>query len=176
MEILIIGGILVALMVLVSTKIKNSAAQAFESEIIEMENFRLTKPDGFLHPLRDESAYNFEAFSKEFGEKNERNVWRAQIYLTTSKGQTFNSDCKNIKKETGKTITEKVLKDVAEGERGCLFEREVSKDDVTYFEFRKIIESRNQQKTYDLKMLVLTSFRDEFVGRVDQLMNSFQLK
>lgn len=176
MEILIIGGVLVALMVLVSTKIKKSAAQAFESEIIETENFRLVKPAGFVHPLREVSDYAFEAYSKEFGEKNERNIWRAQVYITVSDKLNFNAVCKEIKKEDGKILSEKVLKDNADGEKICLIEKEFSKDDTAFFEFMKIVESRKQQKTYNLKILVLKSFRSDFVGRVDELMSSFQLK
>lgn len=176
MEILIVGGILVALMVLVSTKIKKNAARAFDSEVIETTDFRLVKPTGFLHPLRDESAFAFEAYSKEFGEKSERNIWKGEIYLTVSEGLNFDSDCKNIKKDDGKIITEKILNDTKDGEKICLFERKISKDDATSFEFRKIVESRRQRKTYDLKMLILSSFRNEFIGRVDELMSNFQLK
>ena len=176
MEILIIGGILVALMVLVSTKIKKSAAQAFERETIETEDFRFVKPDGFINPLREISDYAFEAYSKEFGEKNERNIWRAQVYLTVSEGMKFNTVCKDIKKKDGKLLSEKFLKDSADGEKICLIERETSKDDAEFFEFRKIVESRKQEKTYDLKILVLKSFRADYIGRVDEFINSFQLK
>ncbi len=176
MEILIFGGVLVALMVLVSTKIKKSAARAFESEIIETENFRLIKPTGFVHPLREESNYAFEAYSKGFGEKNERNIWRAQVYLTASEKVDFKSVCKEAKKEDGEILSEKVLKDVADSENICLIEKEISKDDTEFFEFRKIVESRKQKKIYDLKVQVLKSFRSEFIGKVDELMSSFQLK
>lgn len=176
MEILIIGGVLVALMIFVSTKIKKSAAQAFESEVIEKENFRLVKPDGFIHPLREDSDYVFEAYSKEFGEKNERNIWRAQIYISVLEGLNFNSACKIIKKEDGKILSEKVLKDTADGEKVCLIEKEISKDDTAFFEFQKIIESRKQQRIYNLKILVLKPFRQEFEEKVDELISSFQLK
>ncbi len=176
MEILIIGGILVALMVVVSTKIKKSASLAFEPETIETENFRLIKPAGFIHPLREDSDYAFEAYSKEFGEKDERNIWRAQVYITASEGLNFNSACKEIKKRDGKILSEKVIKDTADGEKICLIEKEISKDDTKFFEFRKVVESRKKLKTYDLKILVLKSFRSDFVGRIDELMSSFQLK
>lgn len=176
MEILIIGGVLVALMVIVSTKIKKSAEQAFEREFIEKKDFRLIKPEGFLYPIRDDSKFAFEAYSKEYGEKSERNIWRAQIYITVSEGLNFNSICKNVKKEDGQILSEKILKNTADGEKIRLFEREISKDDAAFFEFRKIIESRRQQKVYDLKMLILSSFRDEYVGRVDEFMDNFQLK
>ncbi len=176
MEILIIGGVLVVIMVIVSTQIKKSAAQAFESEIIETEDFRLVKPAGFVHPLREVSDYAFEAYSKEFGEKNERNIWRAQVYITVSEGLNFNAVCKNVKKEDGEILSEKILKDTADGEKVCLIEKEMSKDDTEFSEFRRIVESRKQQKTCDLKILVLKSFRADYIGRVDEFMSSFQLK
>ncbi len=175
MEILIIGGIIVALMVLVSTRIKKSAEQAFESEIIETGDFRLIKPAGFVHPLRDVSDYAFEAYSKEFGEKNQRDVWRAQAYITISEGLNLNAERKNSKRKEDKILSEKVLKDAADGEKICLIAKETTNDGSKYFEYRKIIESRKHQKTYNLKILVLVSFRDEFISRVDELVNSFQL-
>ncbi|MGI8641971.1 MAG: hypothetical protein ACR2MG_18735 [Pyrinomonadaceae bacterium] len=176
MEILIIGGILVALMVVVSTKIKNSAARAFEREIIETENFRLVKPDGFVNPIRDVSEFAFEAYSKEFGEKSERNIWKAQAYLTVSSGLNFAVACKKARQEAGKILSEKVLKDAPEGEKICFIESEKSENEVKFYEFRKIVESRKQQKTYDLKISILKAFRDDYVSRVDELMNSFELK
>ena len=175
MEILIIGGVLVVLMVLISTKIKKSAAQAFESEIIETENFRLVKPAGFVHPLREDSDYAFEAYSKEFGEKNERNIWQAQIYITILENLNFDSVCEDIKKEKGKIVSEKFIKENADGENIFLIEKEISKDDTEFFEFRKIVENRKQQKVYDLKILVLKSFRDKFIGRIEKFTDSFQL-
>ncbi len=175
MEILIIGGILVALMVVVSTKIKKSASLAFEPETIETENFRLIKPAGFIHPLREDSDYVFEAYSKEFGEKDERNIWRAQVYITASEGLNFKSECKNIQRENGKILAEKVVKDAAPDEKICLVEREISEKEAEFFEFRKIVESRRQQRTYNLKVLVLKQFREEFSSRIDEFMNSFQL-
>src|SRR5437867_2652270 len=67
MELLIPGLILVALMVYASTRIKRSAARAFEAEQIAGDGFTLVKPDGFLHRINDDSEYAFEAYSKEFG-------------------------------------------------------------------------------------------------------------
>ncbi len=170
------GGILVALMVLVSTKIKKSAAAAFESEIIDSEGFKLIKPDGFLHPLRDESDFAFEAYSKDFGEKSQRNVWKGQIYLTINEGLNSDKILKDIKAENGTIVSEIMSGNAEKSEEICLIERECSTEDATFSEFRKIVESRRQQKTYDLKMQVINSFRDDFIGRVDLLMNSFQLK
>ena len=57
MEILIIGSLIVALMVYASTKIKRSAAQAFEEETIETDEFYLVKPEGFLNPIGNASEF-----------------------------------------------------------------------------------------------------------------------
>ena len=68
MEILIIGGLLVALMAYLSTKIKKEAKRAYEQEVIETEGFKIVKPVDFIIPLKKASEYAFEAYSKDFGE------------------------------------------------------------------------------------------------------------
>src|SRR5687767_8261126 len=51
MELLIPGLILVALMVYASTRIKRTAAAAFDRETVDTEDFIIQKPEGFLHNL-----------------------------------------------------------------------------------------------------------------------------
>ncbi len=70
MEILIIGVIVVALMVWASTRIKRSAAEAFEEEAIDTDDFSLVKPEGFLSPVENDEYLAFYAYSKEFGEED----------------------------------------------------------------------------------------------------------
>lgn len=67
MEILIIGSLFVALMVYASTRIKKSAAAAWEEETIAGEGFVIRKPEGFLNVIGGDENYAFEAYSKEFG-------------------------------------------------------------------------------------------------------------
>src|SRR5713226_4104201 len=67
MELLIPGLILVALMVYASTRIKKTAAVAFEPETIETDDFIIQKPDGFLNKINRDVQFEFEAYSKEFG-------------------------------------------------------------------------------------------------------------
>ena len=77
MELLIPGLLLVALMVYASTKIKKAAAAAYEPESIETDRFAITKPEGMINPVNDDSPYLFEAYTKDFGvddQKNERQV------------------------------------------------------------------------------------------------------
>lgn len=72
MELLIPGLILVALMVYASTRIKKSAAAAFDAETIETDEFAIHKPEGFLHNLNGDPKYIFEAYSKEFSKANDK--------------------------------------------------------------------------------------------------------
>lgn len=176
MEILIIGGILVLIMVVVSTQIKKSAARAFEREIIETDNFRIVKPEGFINPIRERSAYLFEAYTKDFGEKSERNIWKAQAYLTVSENSNFASECKNAKNKTETILSEKIDKDATAAGKICLLESEKVEKEFRFNEFHKIVESKKQRRIYDLRIMVLHSFREELIGRIDEMINSFQVK
>ena len=176
MEILIIGGVLVLIMVIVSTQIKKSAARAFEREIIETDDFSLVKPAGLMNPIRPVSEYAFEAYSKDFGEKKERNIWQAQVYLTVSKGVNFAQVCKNAKSKADKILSEKFETDAPAGQKTRLLESEEIEKDASFYVFRKIVESEKQQKVYDLQIKILKAFRDIYEGSVDEILNSFRLK
>jgi hypothetical protein len=104
MDIFIIGLVVVALMVFVSTKIKKSAARAFESEIIERDEFRIVKPEGLMSPLDENSKYPFEARSREYGEKISRNVWQAHAFLTVDKGLNFKAECEKARQKARRFV------------------------------------------------------------------------
>ena len=70
--ILIPGLILVALMIYASTRIKKTAAAAFDAETIETDEFIIQKPEGFLHNLNGDPKYIFEAYSKDFSKANDK--------------------------------------------------------------------------------------------------------
>ena len=176
MEIFIVGIIVVALMVFVSTKIKKSAAHAFEREIIETENYKIVKPEGFINPLRENSDYEFEAYSKDFGEKDERNIWQAQVYLSVSANSNFAAVCERAKQQSDEVLSEEISADAIGGEKICLIETEKTEEETKFYEFRKIVESRRQHKIYDLRIMVLKSFRDVYAGKIEELANGFSLK
>ena len=175
MEILIIGGVVVLIMVIVSTQIKKSAARAFEREIIETDDFRIVKPSGLMNPIRSVSEYAFEAYSKDYGEKKERNIWQAQVYLTVSKDLNFVQVCKNAKLK-GKILSKKFETDASAGQKIRLLESEESGKDASFYVFQKIVESEKQQKVYDLQIKILKAFRDVYAERVDEILNNFHLK
>ena len=164
------------IMIIVSTQIKKSAARAFEREIIETADFRIVKPEGFMHPIREASEYEFEAYSKDFGDQGERNVWQAQAYLSVSTDSNFAAICESAKQQSDVILSEKTSEDAPGGEKVCLIESEKTEEEIEFYEFRKIVESRQQQKIYDLRILILRSFRDAYSSRVDELTDGFHLK
>ena len=176
MEILIIGGVLVVIMVIVSTQIKKAAARAFEEEVIETDDFSIIKPAGLMNPIRDDSPYVFEAYSKEYGDKNERNIWRAQVYLTVDRNLDFTEAGKKAKSEADKILSEEIVKDAPAGQKIQLLEGEKIEDNVTFYLFYKIVESKKQRKTYSLQVKILKAFQDEFLDRVEKMSRSFHLK
>ena len=54
-------------MVWASTRIKKTAAAAFEAETVETDDFVIKKSDGFLNVINGDPKYAFEAYSKEIG-------------------------------------------------------------------------------------------------------------
>jgi hypothetical protein len=176
MEILIIGGVLVVIMVIISTQIKKAAARAFEKEVIETEDFTIIKPAGLMNPIRNDSPYAFEAYSKEYGDKNERNIWRAQAYLTVDRNLNFTEASKKAKSETDKILSEEMVKDAPASQKIQLLEGEKIEDNVAFCLFYKIVESKKQRKTYSLRVKVLKAFQDEYLSRVEEMSRSFQLK
>ena len=163
------------IMVIVSTQIKKAAATAFEREVVETDEFRIVKPLGLMNPIRDTSEYAFEAYSKDYGDKKERNIWQAQVYLTVDDDLNFAQICKNAKSK-GNILSEKFETDAPAGQKIRLLEIEEIEKYVSFYVFRKIVESEKQQKVYDLQIKILKAFRDVYAERVDEILNNFHLK
>jgi hypothetical protein len=176
MEIFIIGLVVVALMVFVSTKIKASAAQAFEPERVEKKEFTITKPRGFMTPVEADSGFAFEAYSREYGEKSMRNTRQAEAFLTVTDKLNFAAECENARKTAGNILSERVLDGAADGEKVCLLETERSEDAFPTIDFWKIVESRNLKKTFVLKVSVLKLSREIYIHEINEMVNSFRLK
>lgn len=175
MEILIVGVILVALMAFVSTKIKKSAAQAFERETIENEDFKIVKPEGFLSPINEDSEFAFEAYSKDTGKNDAGNFRQAQATLRVFADAKFEAVCADARKTAGKILTEKVLENV-ENQKVCLIESEETKNGVRIFTFRKIVENIRKRKIYELQISLIENYKDEFQARVREMLESFAVK
>jgi hypothetical protein len=177
MEILIIGGLFVLLMVYVSTRIKKSAAAAYEPETVEKEDFKIDKAEGFLYPLRDKPDFPFEAYSKLYGEKRQhRNIWRARVRLRIEEGLILQKMIREIKSGEEEFISQKNFDDLPEGQKGTILRTEKTEDEGRYKVFRKIVQSKGRGKTYELKTTILIPHEDEYIHRACQMMESFEVK
>ena len=177
MEILIVGVILVALMVYVSTKIKRSAAQAFEREMIETDDFSLVKPEGFISPVNEDSAHLFEAYSKDFGEDDEvLNVRQANVELSARENADFQTACDAARRSFDNVRSEKMLTDELGNQTACLLEGDENRDEASFRVFRKIAASGSQPKIYDLKISILPAYLEQYAERAREMTDSFSLK
>lgn len=165
-----------ALMVYVSTRIKRSAAQAFGAETVETEEFRIVKPEGFMHPLRDKSEFAFEAYSQDFGKENLRNFWQSNAELLVHSDKKFKDVCTDAKKSADKILSEKVLKETSADQRICLIEGEQISDEVKKHVFWKIVESLSQKKVYEFRAFILENHLPENSRRIQEMLESFTVK
>jgi len=164
-----LGVILVALMVFVSTKIKKSAAQAFEQEAIETEDFKITKPNGFINPINEDSAVAFEAYTKELGENEAKNFRQAQANLRIIRDSNFEAVCGNAKASADKILSESAF----ENPRVYLLESERIEKGVSIISSWKIVENIQKRKIYELKISIIEAYREDYATRANEMINSF---
>ena len=174
MEILIIGGALVALMVYVSTRIKNSAASAYERETIETEKFFIVKPENFINPISEKSEFAFTAYSKDFGSDKAEEIRQAQVFLRIYGDENFNEVCRNAKHSAGKIVSEETTKIV--DEKICFLKSERTENEIEIETFYKIIENNKQSEVYELKISILSQYKDNYSTAVGELLESFRIK
>lgn len=170
MEILIIGGIIVALMIYSSTRIKRSAAAAFEEEAIETAEYALVKPAGFLSPVEPPDFLAFYAYSKEYGEQEAaEKVRQSQIKLKILAGRSLADIVKEEKKSFDKVITEEKAGDNALTLIGERAEKQV--ETIFYHKFAIAGE-----QIYDLEMSFLADYREKYQEKAEKLLASFHVK
>ena len=172
MELLIPGLLLVALMVWASTRIKKTAAAAFEAETVETDDFVIQKPDGFLNVINGDPKYAFEAYSKEYGGDGAEDFRRGKVNLTVRGSGTVGGVDAEFDSSHGEIIedmTEVIgsiryrLIDVNRVEKGVEFR-------VTY----KIGEKDG--KICELEAVRLAETSDEFARKIEVMVSSFELK
>ncbi|NNE68192.1 MAG: hypothetical protein HKN33_16630 [Pyrinomonadaceae bacterium] len=176
MEIIILGVLLVAVMVYVSTKIKRAAARAYEPETVEKEDFRVEKPAGFLYPLNAETEFPYEAYSKTYGERGTRNIWRARTRLRVSDGLNVRKIINEIKRSSETSFSEKVMDDLPENQIGSIIRTQKEENEVEYKLLRKIVGNKKTNKTYELRTTLLCPYEEEYVDDICEMMRSFELK
>jgi hypothetical protein len=176
MEIFIVGVFVVALMVYVSTKIKRSAAAAFEREEIDEEDFSLIKPEGYIHPFNENSPLAFEVYSKDFGDEEAKNFRRSRATLRVVSGSDFEAVCRSAKKTAGKIRLKRFVEDAPANQKIFLLENEKSENDVRFFTRWKIVESRERGKIYEFQVSVLEQYEEEFADAASEMIRTFSVK
>ncbi len=159
-------------MVFISTKIKKSAATAFEREVIEREDFSLIKTEGFISPINENSDFLFEAYTKEFGKNDADEFRQARANIIADGKSNLKTAIQNIEKSGEKILSKNAL----EKQKICLIETEKIEKEISVRNFYKIIESSQQQKIYRLEISVLDVYLEEYKNRIDEMLESFILK
>ena len=171
MELLIPGLILVALMVYASTRIKRTAAAAFEPETIETEDFVIQKPDGFLNVIGGDPQYAFEAYSKGFGGQEE-NIRLSTAKLTVRPGVSVEQAISELRDGDDEFVS-----DIGEviGERHYrVVETKRVEKAIEFCVFNKLGEK--DSRLYDLEITAFAGSPVDFLHKAEAMLASFELK
>ena len=167
MEILIPGLILVALMVYASTRIKRTAAAAFEAETVETDEFIIQKPDGFLNVIGPDPKYIFEGYSKDFGTDSPR------VRMATANVIVDDRSIDDVVADIDGEITSDISEVIGEGHYRVI-EASRTENEIHFRTYNKLAEKNG--KTYRMEMVVLGEASEEFVHRAEAMLTSFELK
>jgi len=166
MELLIPGLLLVALMVYVSTRIKRTAADAYEAEGVETADLSITKPEGFIIIDGDDPSVLFSAYSREYG-TDEADAVR-QVSATIVR----HAD-KNIG-QVRDAILQNEDREKRDGEHSNEFRTDSDIGGVVIENEYRLLEKDG--KTFELRVSALAETREENQGSIDELISSFRLK
>lgn len=171
MELLIPGLLLVALMVYASTRIKRVAAEAFEPEAIETDNFTLEKPEGFLNKINRDPSLAFEAYSQDMGtgEASEFRAARIEIRIYEQRNLDYAT---GAIRESAKVTSE--INEIIDERKYHIIEAETVEKGIRFRELYKLAEKDGH--IFELKIIVLDETNDEISRKIDTIFNSFVLK
>ena len=169
MELLIPGLILVGLMIYVSTRIKRSAAGAYEKETVETEEFSITKPEGFIVIDSDEPNVIFAAYSKEYGTGDADAIRRVTAKLRVWADRSVAAVRDDAAEGATKIVDEQHLSD------GSVILETLSQLDGVQLENEYRIAQRNE-RTYEFSVAALSETKVDDQKAIDELLASFELK
>ena len=170
MEILIVGVIVVALMVWASTRIKRTAAAAFEAETIETDKFTLKKSAGWLSIVDPREPYLFEGYTKELGSKPNENVRLGTASIEAKTGTADEIVAQTI---VDAEITDDIREVVSERHYRIIELKSID-DKMDIFEWLKFAE--DDGSVYTFRIIALAEATDEFRRSVEAMVDSFELK
>ena len=165
----------IALLLFVSSKIRNAADAAYEPEKVERENFQIFKPEGYLNPVEWTESIPFEAYTRELGERKAGRLRKSLVKLTVSDGLKFDNLRKEIKANAQTFVSTVFDENAPDGQKICLIETKKEDNEVITVFFNKIVESRPKKKTFNLEISILENYRDEFDERINRMLDSFKV-
>lgn len=171
MELLIPGLILVALMVYASTRIKKSAAQAFEPETIDTDLFYFEKPEGFLTVLNGKPELEYEGYSREFGGDGAEDIRQGRVEVRKITNSSFKETVAKIG-ESAK-ITSKTT-EVIDQRKYLLVEAERVEKGAGLVELYKLTESGRD--VIELKITALEETNEEVARKISGIASSYFVK
>ena len=171
MELLIPGLILVALMVYASTRIKKTAARAFEAEAIETAEFVIQKPDGFLTVIGGDPQYAFEAYSKEFGGVGAENFRQATAHVRVYEGIAVDEAAANLSNAGNEIVSD--MSEVVGERHYRVIEAKRTEKGVGFSVFYKLAE--REAMVYEFEIAALAETSDEFMRKIEAMLGSFEL-
>lgn len=171
MELLIPGLILVALMVYASTRIKRSAAQAFEPETIDTDVFFFEKPEGFLTVLNGDPKLMYEGYSREFGGEGAEDTRQGRVEVRKIENETIKSAMAKIG-EIAK-ITSKTT-EVIDERKYQLVEAERVDKGIGMVELYKLTESGRD--VIELKITAMQETNEDVARKISGIASSYYVK
>ena len=173
MELLIPGLILVALMIYASTRIKRSAARAFEAETIETDEFVIQKPEGFLNVIGGDPKFVFEAYSKDFGGGGgAENIRRATANIVVKDNSSIEIIATDILNSGGKFVDDRT--DQIGGINYRVIEHIVTGENADLRVLSKLAE--RDARVFALTITVIREPNPEFMRNIEAMLDSFELK
>ncbi len=171
MELLIPGVIIVALMVYASTRIKRSAASAFEPETIETDDIIVQKPEGFLNNLNGDPKYAVETYSRDYGVAA-TNIRAGRIRISVRPGSSVDDAIARIRESDGEIIED--IGEVVGAHHYRVIETHRTEKTADCIVTYKLAAKNG--KTYCLEAVRLAETPDEFAAKMDAFVASFELK
>ncbi len=171
MELLIPGLLLVALMVYASTKIKKTAAEAFEPETVETDAFVLEKPAEFLNVINRDPALELDAYSREFGVEHAADVRQARVEIRRFENSTIDEAFARIKESSG---VRSDIPEIIDERKYRVIEAERIEKGIGYREIYKIAASGPD--LFELKVIALEDANEDVANRIETIVASFILK
>lgn len=169
MEIFIVGVIIVALMAYVSTKIKKTAASAYEIEKIDTEEFSIIKPEGFITPVKDESEFAFEAYSRDYGIEDTDKFRQSEIKLRVYEHINLREIV-----EAAKKSAETIISENPAGKNEILLKTESFFDNIGFDKEYKIISKHG--KIYELEITSLQESKSDYTERIEETIANFVVR